>query len=109
MDKVKKGNIFSKEPSDKSKEIFETIIQSKNCKIERIISHGQETTKGKWYNQEENEFVIVLKGNAKILFENKETIALKEGDYIDIPKNIKHRVEETSDKEGTIWLAVFYK
>ncbi len=102
-------NIFSDIPNQTQHEIFETIIKSDQFKIERIISRGQATTEGEWYDQGKNEWVLVLKGNAGLLFEgNKEIINIKTGDYIDIPAHKKHRVEWTDPKEETIWLAVHY-
>ena len=84
-----------------------TLIKTKNCRIERIISKGQATPKGKWYDQKENEFVLLIKGEADLLIKNNLT-TLKKGDYINIPSHLKHRVERTSKKEETIWLSVFY-
>jgi cupin 2 domain-containing protein len=92
-----------------SEEILETIIQTHKFKIERIISRGQATTEGEWYDQDKNEWVLVLKGNAGLLFEsNNETVVMKTGDYINIPAHQKHRVEWTEPEEETIWLAIHY-
>ena len=85
-----------------------TLIKTKNCRIERIISKGQATPKGKWYDQKENEFVLLIKGEADLLIKNKKIITLRSGDYINIPSHVRHRVERTSEKEETIWLAVLY-
>ncbi len=102
-------NIFSDIPVQTPKEILETIIKSDQFKIERIISRGQATTEGDWYDQEKNEWVLVLRGNAGLLFEGSEEIVImKTGDYINIPAHKKHRVEWTDPKEETIWLAVHY-
>jgi cupin 2 domain-containing protein len=102
-------NIFSDIPEQTPKEILETIIKSDQVKIERIISRGQATTDGDWYNQNQNEWVLILKGNAGLLFEDSEEIVImKTGDYINIPAHKKHRVEWTDPKEETIWLAVHY-
>ncbi len=102
-------NIFSDIPKQIPNEIFETIIISNQFRMERIISCGQATTEGEWYDQDQNEWVLILKGNAGLLFEgNKELITMKTGDYINIPAHKKHRVEWTDPKEETIWLAVHY-
>ena len=100
------ANILSNIPNKIENELIETLIESENCKIERIISKEHITPKGKWYDQNENEFVIVVKGEADLLIKDK-LVHMKEGDYINIPAHTKHRVEKT-DKE-TIWLSVFYK
>lgn len=103
------NNLLHKVKKDIPKEIFETILSSNNIKIERIISKGHTTPKGEWYNQDENEFVLVIKGDAELLFENDERIIMKEGDYIIIPAHKKHRVEKTNLRQETIWLVIFYK
>ena len=127
---MKTQNIFAKIPKKLSRELFNTILSKKNIKIERIISKNNITPKGKWYNQDKNEFVILLKGSAELLFfpdkkypnDTKQEILhnvtkqeilhkghkikMKKGDYINIPAHIKHRVDKTGKK--TIWLAVFY-
>lgn len=102
-------NIFSEIPDSIPDEIFQEIISSRNCKIERIISKAHNTPEDKWYDQDKNEFVILLKGKAEISFqESDELIRLNPGDYINIPPHKKHRVEKTSSTEETIWLAVHY-
>jgi cupin 2 domain-containing protein len=102
-------NIFSGMQKQASEEILETIIQTHKFKIERIISRGQATTEGEWYDQDKNEWVLVLKGNAGLLFEgDNETVVMKTGDYINIPAHQKHRVEWTDPEEETIWLAIHY-
>ena len=88
-------------------EIFETILTKGNVKIERIISSGQSSPEDFWYDQEQEEFVLIVQGEAVVKFEQKEVL-LKVGDYVNIPAHCKHRVKYTSKTEETIWLAVFY-
>jgi cupin 2 domain-containing protein len=82
--------------------------------IERIISHGQSTPAGQWYDQTQHEFVILLKGEATLVFEQGEQgeqgeqVVLTPGDYLTIPPHQKHRVASTSIQTETLWLAVFY-
>ncbi|MFQ5687585.1 MAG: cupin domain-containing protein, partial [Candidatus Scalindua sp.] len=102
-------NIFSGIKNQSPEEIFETIIKTNQFKIERIISNGQSTDKGKWYDQDKNEWVILLKGSAGLIFEdNHKVITMKPGDYVNIPAHKKHRVERTDPEGETIWLAVHY-
>ena len=102
-------NIFSDVPQSVPEEIFENLISSENCKIERIVSRGHTTPEEKWYDQDKNEFVLILRGNAELLFEEKnELVKMKEGDYVNIPAHKKHRVEKTSTEKETIWLAIHY-
>ncbi len=101
-------NIFSGIKNQSPEEIFETIIKTNQFKIERIISSGQSTDKEKWYDQDVDEWVILLKGSACLLFENNKEVIMNPGDYINIPAHQKHRVEWTDSNEETIWLVVHY-
>ncbi len=103
-----KNNIFLN-IIDSDDEIFEEILSNDVIKIERIISSGQATPEGEWYDQEWNEFVILLSGSAEIQYEDGRLIALAPGDYINIPAHQKHRVAKTDPQEKTIWLAVHYR
>lgn len=108
MRKLKCGNIYAKIPAIKNKEIFQTLLVNKKFKIERIISQGQVTVKGKWLKEARDEWVIILKGAAKLRFrEESRLIKLKAGDYVLISANTSHRVEWTSLRQKTIWLAVY--
>lgn len=89
-------------------EIIETLINNQNIRIERIISTGQSSPQDFWYDQNEHEWVLLLKGNAELELEKQQKITLKPGDCINIPAHQKHRVAYTSNTEETIWLAVFY-
>ncbi len=103
-------NIFPGIKNQSPEEIFEPIIKTNQFKIERIISSGQSTDKGNWYDQDVDEWVILLKGSVGLLFEsNNEKIIMKPGDYINIPAHQKHRVEWTVADEETIWLSVRYR
>ena len=103
-------NLFQDLQNNLPEELIETVIENNHVRIERIVSTGQTSPSDFWYDQEEAEWVIVLKGEAKILFEGEENpLHLKSGDHINIPAHKKHRVEWTSTEEPTIWLAVFYK
>lgn len=107
MGKLKCGNIYSKITGGKNKEVFQTLWVNKKLRIERIVSQGQVTEKGKWLKEPRDEWVIVLKGAGKLRFRNDDRlIKLKAGDYVLIPRNTSHRVEWTSSREKTIWLAV---
>jgi len=106
---MKIGNIFSKIPESIPEELIEKIIETPNCTIERIISKGHSTPHGYWYDQEKDEWVILLKGNAGLLFEGTDKLlVLKPGDYIHIPAHKKHRVEWTDPDQETIWIAIHY-
>jgi cupin 2 domain-containing protein len=100
-------NIFNNLIINKEKEQFFDLLKKENIRVEKIVSNGQISPNDFWYTQDENEFVIILKGEAVLEFEDKE-IPLKVGDYINIESNVKHRVKYTSKEELTLWLAIFY-
>lgn len=102
------NNIFKDIPKDLSSEVFEDLSQSKNIKIERIISKGHSSPEVGWYDQVQNEWVIVLKGEAVLAFDNKPDIKLSQGDYLNISAHQKHKVSWTTSEEETIWLAIHY-
>jgi len=105
---MQKSDIFSNIPKDLTNEFFEDIISNDKLRIERIVSNGHSSPKSGWYDQDENEWVIVLKGDAILSFENKKEVYLKSGEYINIPAHTKHKVLRTNPNIQTIWLAVFY-
>lgn len=90
-------------------EIFDTICSTESVKIERIVSRGHASPEGFWYDQERNEFVLVVRGSAGVRLENEDDIVvLKTGDYLKIGAHVKHRVEWSDPACETIWLAVHY-
>jgi len=104
------NNLFADLPTTLPEELVEVLAENKHVRIERIVSTGQASPEGSWYDQEEAEWVVVLKGEAKLLFEsNAEPIHMKPGDFVNIPAHRKHRVEWTTPDEPILWLAVFYK
>jgi len=107
--KIKFGNFFSNIPCHINDEVFETIFASDGCGIKRIISKGHQSPPNYWYDQERNEWVMVLKGAAALKFKNsKKIVEMMPGDYVQIPAHCKHRVEWTDPDVETIWLAVYY-
>ncbi len=101
-------NLFNNLPASIPQELIEVIAASQHVRIERITSHGHTSPENFWYDQEEHEWVIVLKGAARLRFVD-DSLELKPGDFVNIPAHKRHRVEWTTFDEPTIWLAVFYK
>jgi cupin 2 domain-containing protein len=99
-------NIYELSQEVSQLEKSEQIISGKNIPIERIISTGQTTPTGQWYDQELDEWVILLQGEAELSYADDTRIRLKAGDYLLIPTHTKHRVEYTSIEPPCIWLAV---
>ena len=101
-------NIFSEIPEPLPEELFECILKQDNILIERIVSNGHVTPAGQWYDQMRDEWVILLQGQATLLFEkNQQLVNLTPGDYLLIPAHTRHRVEWTLPDFNTIWLAVY--
>ena len=104
-----KGTLLEDIPAELPEEIFDTICSTDSVRIERIVSRGHASPEGFWYDQEENEFVLVVRGSAGLKLENEDDIVvLKTGDYLNIGAHVKHRVEWTDPTCETIWLAVHY-
>jgi cupin 2 domain-containing protein len=99
-------NLFTQIPSPLPAELTETLVSAGSIRIERIVSHGQASPEGFWYDQAEHEWVVVLQGAARLRFD--DSVELKPGDFVNIPARRKHRVDWTTPDEPTIWLAVFY-
>lgn len=102
------ANLLADLPDDLPSELIETLAQSESVRIERIVSLGHVSPADFWYDQEENEWVALLSGGARLQFEDEE-IELRPGDWIVIPAHRKHRVAWTKPGEHTVWLAVFYR
>ena len=103
------GNIFANLPESGSEEVFQEIIHGERFRLERIISFGQATPVGQWYDQEQHEWVVLLSGAAGLRFEGEEgPRILHPGDFVNIPAHARHRVEWTDEKQSTVWLALHY-
>jgi len=102
-----KGNIFADIPAQLMEERFETIVERSGARIERIISYGQSTPEGEWYDQVQDEWVLLISGSAELLIEGEiEPRQLGPGDYLLLPARCRHRVVRTDRDEKTIWLAI---
>ena len=102
-------DIFDDIPSELSEELFTTILQANGFRIERIVSHGHSSPEGHWCNQDASEWVILLEGNAGVLFDgDTDPIELKPGSYLNIPAHKRHRVAWTDPNRRTVWLAIHY-
>lgn len=91
-------------------EQFCALLRHSGVVIERIVSTGQASPEGFWYDQAHGEWVLVLAGEARLRFADEASArALRAGDFIDIAPHRRHRVEWTSAEQRTIWLAVHYQ
>lgn len=101
-------NIFDTLPEDLKEEEFTRLVDARGVQIERIVSKGHSSPSSGWYDQDGNEWVMVLRGKAKLSFHDGVSVILEEGDFVDIEAHRKHRVEWTAPEVETIWLAVHY-
>jgi len=103
------NNIFKKIPANLEDEYFENILKNKNFSLERIITEGQTTPRGRWLCEDTNEWVLLVSGSAKLMFKSDGHIqALIPGDHLIIPTGTYHRVEWTDPDVKTVWLALHY-
>lgn len=102
-------NLLTDLPAKLTKEEILPLLSAENVRIERIVSIGQSSPPDFWYDQEEHEWVLVLRGYGVVEYETGEQVRLEAGDHLYLPPHRKHRVHETSAKEPTLWLAVFWR
>ncbi|MFG0287606.1 MAG: cupin domain-containing protein [Rhodopirellula sp. JB044] len=111
MTDLYRKNLLTPPDSPAEDELTQTIYDRKHTRIERIVSTGQCSPPGFWYDQEEDEWVTVLTGRAKLRFKDnagESTIDLQAGDHLLIEAHRQHRVDWTDPQSTTIWIAVFY-
>ena len=101
-------NLFMDIPREMPAEICTAIVNADDVRIERIVSRGQASPQGFWYDQEPNEWVLLVKGSALLRFADGREIALTPGDHLLIPRHVRHRVEHTDPEGETVWLAVHF-
>jgi cupin 2 domain-containing protein len=103
------ASLFEDIPAELPEEILDTLCSADGVKIERIISRGHASPEGFWYDQDQNEFVLVVQGSAGLKLEGEdEILVLKTGDYLNIGAHVRHRIEWTDPSCDTVWLAVHY-
>ncbi len=102
------GNLFAEIPREMPEELVGEILRTDTFRIERIVSRGQASPPGFWYDQETDEWVLLVKGSASLSFADGSEIALAPGDHLLIPRHVRHRVERTDPEGDTVWLAVHF-
>jgi cupin 2 domain-containing protein len=102
-------NLLRDLPEPGAGEVIERLAGSSAVRMERIVSRGEASPDGFWYDQDEAEFVLVLSGAARLGFADGDAVALGPGDWIEIAPHRRHRVEWTDPDHPTVWLAVFYR
>jgi cupin 2 domain-containing protein len=107
--KPNQTNLFADLAASRDAEYFTDLLAAPGLGLERIVSLGQATPPGEWLDQDRAEWVILLRGAARLLFEGEGSACdLRPGDYVNIPAHCRHRVEWTIPDEPTVWLALHY-
>ena len=102
-------NLFAGIAGPRDAERFDVLLETPAFTLERIVSTGQATPPGQWYDQARDEWVLVLRGSAGLRFEDESgPRLLRAGDHVLIPAHRRHRVEWTDAAEPTVWLALHY-
>ena len=90
-------------------ELAESLCQREGLRIERIVSTGQATPEGEWYDQEDDEFVLLVAGAERLLIAGEaQERALHPGDWLLLPAHCRHRVTWTESNPPTVWLAIHF-
>lgn len=101
------ANLFEGIPEDLPEEHFAQLFRGVRVRIERIVSQGHHSPEGFWYDQDDDEWVLVLEGSAAVQFEESpQPVELRRGDYLHIPARARHRVVWTDPTQRTVWLAI---
>src|SRR5262245_57945388 len=102
------GNLKDDIPSYLPQELVTALAIGKGVRISRIVSRGQVSPPGFWYDQAEDELVLVIEGQARVALEGQPDRLLSRGDWLVIGAHVRHRVTWTDPTRDTIWLAVFF-
>jgi cupin 2 domain-containing protein len=103
-------NLLADLPLRLTEEQFDPLLATPDLRIERIVSLGQASAPGSFYDQDWDEWVLVIEGAAKLRFEGAaEPLLLRRGDCLEIPAHARHRVEWTDPQQPTVWLAIHYR
>lgn len=105
--RVTAGCLVGDVPHRLEAERFDPLLTAANVRIERIVSTGQTTPPGDWFDQEWDEWVVVITGAAEVLLEDEDVPrSLRPGDYLFLPAHVRHQVTWTLPERPTVWLAV---
>jgi uncharacterized protein (DUF924 family)/quercetin dioxygenase-like cupin family protein len=107
---IEAGNLFAGAPARLDAERFDTLVETEGLRLERIVSTGQTTPAGEWFDQDRDEWVVLLAGAAEVLFEGEAgPRILAPGDWLRIPARVRHRVARTDPDRPTVWLALHHR
>lgn len=104
---TRQGSLLADIPATLSEELVTTLVAGAHMRVERIVSRGHASPPGFWYDQDEDELVLLVAGAARVEVEGRGEVSLRPGDWLDLPKYVRHRVAWTAPDTDTVWLAVF--
>lgn len=101
------GNLFRNIPAPQLQEHVDTLLETPGVRLERIVSHGHTTRGDTWYDQQRDEWVVLLRGRARLVIEGQDApVIMTPGDYVLLPAHCRHRVAWTDPETDTVWLAL---
>jgi len=100
---IRAASIYHGIPTSLPSELCQTLLEKPILRIERIVSRGHSSD---WYDQDNDEWVMLLQGEARLTFADGGELRLTAGDYLLIPAHCKHRVDWTAPDRDSIWLAI---
>ncbi len=107
MSATARGSLFADIPRELPAELTTVLAVGGGMRIERIVSRGHSSAEGGWYEQDEDEWVLLVTGAARLDLAHGEPIELEAGDWVELPAGLRHRVAWTAPDRDTVWLAVF--
>ena len=103
-------NLFDDVPRELPAERIDVLLETPTLRLERIVSTGHATPPGEWYDEDRDEWVVVLRGRARLRIEGEAADrALGVGDHLLLRAHVRHRVEWTDPTTPTVWLALYYR
>ena len=105
---MNRGNLFTDIPAGAlPAELSHVLWQTPPLRVERIVSRGHATPPDQWYDQDADEWVVLLTGSAGLRIDGRaELVVMRPGDYVLLPAHVRHRVEWTDPNQDTVWLAI---
>lgn len=102
------SNLLADLPAPLPEELVQILVHTPVIRIERIVSLGHKSSADFWYAQDENEWVLLVTGSARLQFED-EIVEMRAGSFVNITAHRRHRVDWTDPEQPTVWLAVWYR
>jgi cupin 2 domain-containing protein len=108
-DITRRRNLFGGIPRELPTEFSESLLETTHLRLERIVSRGHRTPPGEWYDQDRDEWVLLVEGSALLRVEGApDLIALQPGDHLRLRAHVRHRVEWTPAERDTVWIALHF-